>query len=46
MEPYTVVKPDPSNPDTHVIIEVRGNEYSVAKGKEQETANEIGNNLN
>lgn len=46
MEPYTIVKPDPANPNTHAIINVRGNEYSVLIGKEQETANEIANNLN
>lgn len=43
-EIYNVVGTDPANPLTHMLIEVRGTTYSVANGKEADTANEIGNN--
>lgn len=42
-EPYTTVGPDPDNA-SHVIIEVRGSNYSVFKGREQRIADEIGHN--
>jgi len=44
-EPFTIKGIDTNNPETHVIIEVRNVEYSVATGKEQQTANEIAFNL-
>lgn len=44
-EPYLIIQNDISNPTTHVIIEVRGEQYSVAIGLEQQTANEIAKNL-
>ena len=40
-EPFIPHGADPSNPDTHVIIEVRGKHYSVFVGAEQDTANSI-----
>lgn len=40
-EPYTTIGPDPANPATHLIIEVRGGLYSVIAGTEQQTADEI-----
>jgi hypothetical protein len=44
-EPYQVTGPDPSNPETHVLIVVRGVTYSVFAGEEQLTANDIATNL-
>ena len=45
MEPYVVTGPDPSNPDSHVLIVVRGQTYSVFIGQEQTIANDIATNL-
>jgi hypothetical protein len=45
MEPFEIIGPDPANEKTHVLILVRGNTYSVLKGSEQATANEIAANL-
>lgn len=44
MEPYTITGPDPANAG-HVLILVRGREFSVVAGTEQETADEIARNL-
>ena len=44
-EPFTLIGPDPANPTTHVLIEVRGGTYSVFAGEQQLTANDIATNL-
>ncbi len=44
-EPYQLTGPDPSNPETHVLIVVRGVTYSVWVGEEQLNANAIAANL-
>ena len=44
-EPFSSLGPDLSNPDTHVLIVVRGVTYSVFQGEEQLTANDIATNL-
>lgn len=44
MEPYIIIGPDLSNLD-HVVITVRGRNFSVISGMEQSTADEIGENL-
>ena len=44
-EPFLLIGPDPANPATHILIEVRGVTYSVFAGEEQSTANDIATNL-
>lgn len=44
-EPFTITGPDADNAASHVIIIVRGQPYSVVTGLEQQTANEIRDNL-
>jgi hypothetical protein len=44
-EPFLLIGSDPANPETHVLIEVRGVTYSVFAGEEQLTANDIATNL-
>lgn len=44
MEPFDLIGSDPSNAG-HVLIVVRGRQFSVIAGMEQETADEIGRNL-
>lgn len=43
-EPYLLIGPDPSNPDSHNLIVVQGDSYSVFIGFEQSTANDIAAN--
>lgn len=43
-EPFLTIGPDPSNPDSHVLIVVQGESYSVFIGQEQITANDIASN--
>lgn len=44
-EPFLLLGDDPSNHTTHNLIVVRGETYSVFKGEEQSTANDIAANL-
>lgn len=44
-EPFDLIGPDPANPASHVLIVVRGVNYSVFAGEEQSTANDIAKNL-
>lgn len=44
-EPFQILGMDPANPDTHRLIVVRGQTYSVLIGDEQRAANEIASNL-
>jgi hypothetical protein len=43
-EPFILLGPDPSNPDSHNLIVVLGESYSVFVGAEQITANDIAAN--
>jgi hypothetical protein len=44
-EPFILLGSDPSNPDSHNMIVVQGETYSVFIGQEQEIANEIASNI-
>lgn len=41
MTPFESDGPDPANPETHVLIVVAGETYSVFLGTEQESADQI-----
>lgn len=40
-EPFILLGSDPANPESHNLIVVQGETYSVFIGQEQQTANDI-----